>query len=38
MQLSSHGMGYASTMALSGLDMALWDIKENISIHPFINY
>jgi L-alanine-DL-glutamate epimerase-like enolase superfamily enzyme len=27
MQLSSHGMGYASTMALSGLDIALWDIK-----------
>ena len=27
MQLSSHGMGYASTMALSGVDIALWDIK-----------
>ncbi|GIT47693.1 MAG: hypothetical protein Ct9H300mP13_4890 [Gammaproteobacteria bacterium] len=27
MQLASHGMGYASTMALSGLDLALWDIK-----------
>ncbi len=27
MQLASHGMGYASTMALSGLDIALWDIK-----------
>ena len=27
MQLSSHGMGYASTMSLSGLDIALWDIK-----------
>ena len=27
MQLSSHGMGYASTMALSGIDIALWDIK-----------
>ena len=27
MQLASHGMGYASVMALSGLDMALWDIR-----------
>ncbi len=27
MQLASHGMGYASVMALSGLDLALWDIK-----------
>ena len=27
MQLSSHGMGYAAVMALSGLDMALWDIR-----------
>ena len=27
MQLASHGMGYASVMALSGLDLALWDIR-----------
>ena len=27
MQLASHGMGYASAMALSGLDLALWDIR-----------
>ena len=32
MQLSSHGMGYASTMALSGIDIALWILKENFSI------
>jgi D-galactarolactone cycloisomerase len=27
MQLASHGMGAAAAMALSGLDMALWDIR-----------
>ena len=27
MQLASHGMGYAAAMALSGLDLALWDIR-----------
>src|SRR3978361_2429299 len=27
MQLSSHGMGYAASMALSGLDLALWDLR-----------
>ncbi len=27
MQLASHGMGAASAIALSGLDMALWDIR-----------
>ena len=27
MQLASHGMGYGAVMALSGLDMALWDIR-----------
>jgi D-galactarolactone cycloisomerase len=27
MQLSSHGMGAAATMALSGVDLALWDIR-----------
>lgn len=27
MQLASHGMGAAAALALSGLDLALWDIK-----------
>jgi D-galactarolactone cycloisomerase len=27
MQLASHGMGAAAAIALSGLDMALWDIR-----------
>lgn len=27
MQLASHGMGAAAAMALSGLDLALWDIR-----------
>ena len=27
MQLASHGMGAAAAMALSGLDMALWDLR-----------
>ncbi len=27
MQLASHGMGAATAMALSGIDMALWDIR-----------
>lgn len=27
MQLASHGMGAAASMALSGLDLALWDIR-----------
>ncbi|MCM5570441.1 mandelate racemase/muconate lactonizing enzyme family protein [Burkholderiaceae bacterium FT117] len=27
MQLSSHGMGAASAIALSGVDMALWDLR-----------
>ncbi len=27
MQLASHGMGAAAAMALSGIDMALWDIR-----------
>lgn len=27
MQLSSHGMGAASAIGLSGIDMALWDIR-----------
>ena len=27
MQISSHGMGAASVLALSGIDIALWDIR-----------
>ncbi|MEZ5657981.1 MAG: mandelate racemase/muconate lactonizing enzyme family protein [Burkholderiaceae bacterium] len=27
MQLASHGMGAAAAMALSGIDMALWDLR-----------
>jgi D-galactarolactone cycloisomerase len=27
MQLNSHGMGAATAMGLSGIDMALWDIR-----------
>ncbi len=27
MQMASHGMGTASTMAMSGIDLALWDIR-----------
>ena len=27
MQLGSHGMGAATSMAMSGIDQALWDIK-----------
>jgi D-galactarolactone cycloisomerase len=27
MQLASHGMGAAASMALSGIDLALWDIR-----------
>src|SRR6476661_8516989 len=27
MQLASHGMGAAAALALSGIDLALWDIK-----------
>ncbi|PLC48195.1 mandelate racemase [Pollutimonas subterranea] len=27
MQLGSHGMGAATSMAMSGIDMALWDIR-----------
>jgi L-alanine-DL-glutamate epimerase-like enolase superfamily enzyme len=27
MQLKSHGMGAATSMAMSGIDMALWDIR-----------
>src|SRR3954452_18607631 len=34
MQLASHGMGYAAAMALSGLDLALWDIRAKATGWP----
>ena len=34
MQLASHGMGAAAAMALSGLDMALWDIRSQATGWP----
>ena len=34
MQLASHGMGAAAALALSGLDIALWDIRSQASGWP----
>lgn len=34
MQLASHGVGAAASMALSGLDCALWDIRAKASQWP----
>lgn len=34
MQVSSHGMGAASVLALSGIDLALWDIRCQVMQQP----
>jgi L-alanine-DL-glutamate epimerase-like enolase superfamily enzyme len=34
MQLASHGTGAAAAMALSGLDIALWDIRSQATGWP----
>ena len=34
MQLASHGMGAAAALALSGLDMALWDLRSHATGWP----
>jgi D-galactarolactone cycloisomerase len=34
MQLASHGMGAAAALALSGLDIALWDLRSQATAWP----
>jgi len=34
MQFASHGMGAAAALALSGLDLALWDIRSQVTGWP----
>lgn len=36
MQLASHGMGAAAALALSGLDMALWDLRCQLTGWPLV--
>ena len=38
MQISSHGMGAASVLALSGIDLALWDIRSQVMHQPLYRY
>ncbi len=36
MQLASHGMGAAAALALSGLDIALWDLRSQATGWPLV--
>lgn len=36
MQLASHGMGAAAALALSGIDMALWNIRCQVTRQPLV--